>query len=54
MSNGKGDFFIMINKQVKKKLDLTRGQIVHLLIEKDNSKYGMEMPEEFKLVLIKL
>ena len=51
MSNGKGDFFIMINKQVKKKLDLTRGLIVHLLIEKDNSKYGMEMPEEFSELL---
>lgn len=47
MSDGKGGFFIMINKQLKKKLDLIQGQTVTLELEKDNSKYGMPMPEEF-------
>jgi len=52
MSDGKGQYFIMINKNNKKKLELVQEQIVELTLEKDNSKYGMEMPEELSELLL--
>jgi hypothetical protein len=42
----KGLWFIMLNKQVVKKLGLRPGDRVSLTIEKDQSEYGMPMPEE--------
>jgi len=52
MSDGKGEFFIMINKQNIKKQKLIQGQIVELILEKDNTKYGMKMPEELSELLL--
>ncbi|HKX83855.1 MAG TPA: YdeI/OmpD-associated family protein [Pyrinomonadaceae bacterium] len=47
----KGDYFITLNKQRRKTLNLDIGDSVTLEIEKDESKYGMPMPEEFAEVL---
>ena len=46
MPDGSGDFFININKENRKKLNLTLGESVTFQLEKDNSKYGMSVPEE--------
>ena len=44
-------FYIMVNKKRRTELGLEIGDIVDIEIEKDESKYGMTMPEEFKEVL---
>lgn len=47
-----GDFFyIMINKQRRVEAGLEVGDIVSVELEKDESKYGMPMPEELEEVL---
>jgi len=46
MPNGKTGWFININKEVRKKLTLEIGQMVDAKIQKDDSKYGLPMPEE--------
>ena len=47
----KGLWFIMLNKQVVKKLGLQLGDRVSITIEKDHSEYGMPMPEEMFVCL---
>ncbi len=44
-------YFILINQSLKKKLGLQLGESVQLKIEKDRSKYGMPMSEEFEACL---
>ncbi|MEL6843789.1 MAG: YdeI/OmpD-associated family protein, partial [Bacteroidota bacterium] len=46
MPDGKGNFFITISKEVRKKFDLEEGDKVELEIAPDNSEYGMPLPEE--------
>lgn len=45
-------WFIMLNQARCKKLRLVVGQAVNVHLEKDLSEYGMEMPEEFKEMLM--
>lgn len=40
------DFFILLNKEVRKKLGLRLGERLQLQLESDTSPYGMPMPEE--------
>ena len=47
----KGDYFITLSKQRRKELKLDIGDAVTVEIEKDESEYGMPMPEEFEEVL---
>lgn len=47
----RGDYFITLSKKLRTKLGLEPGAMVMLEIERDESKYGMEMPEEFAEVL---
>jgi hypothetical protein len=49
--NGKGEYCIGVSKVIRDKLRLEEGDTVSILIEKDTSKYGAQMPEEFKEVL---
>ena len=44
-------WYIMMNKANIKKLSLTEGDLVHLSIRKDDSKYGMPIPEELRSCL---
>lgn len=46
MHDGNGGFFITIQKALCKKLGIGLGEDIHIEISKDNSKYGMPMPEE--------
>lgn len=47
-----GDFFfINVNKEIRKKLKIKIGDSVTVEIKKDESKYGMPMPEEFAEIL---
>ena len=47
----KGDYFITLSKQLRQKLGVEVGDIVTIELSKDESKYGMPMPEEFGEVL---
>jgi hypothetical protein len=44
-------FYIMVNKLRRAELGLEVGQTVDIVLEKDESKYGMPMPEELEEVL---
>jgi len=45
------DYFITLSKKLRKKLGLEIGDLVTMEISKDESKYGMPVPEEFAEVL---
>lgn len=46
MPDGKGDYFILINKEICKQFDLEPDEQVTLEISPDDSEYGMPLPEE--------
>lgn len=48
MPNGDGTYFIMTNNEFRKKNKLQKGDSVLVKIEKDESKYGMWVPDFFK------
>jgi len=47
LSNGVGDHFIMINKEIRKKMALELGDNIEIILEDDESKYGMATTESF-------
>lgn len=51
LPTGTGDYFIMLNKARMKAFKLEIGMAIDICLEKDTSKYGMKMPEEFQEVL---
>lgn len=51
MPRGDGRFFININKEIRTKLKLLIGSSLDVELSPDESKYGMEMPEEFQVLL---
>lgn len=44
-------FYIIVNKTKRDALGIVADEIVDVLLEKDESKYGLPMPEEFEEVL---
>lgn len=51
MPAGKGVYFVNFSKQNAKKFKLKEGEILNIELIKDDSKYGMPMPEEFQELL---
>ena len=51
MPNGKGGFFINLNKEIRKKLALEVGDELKVNLRKDESKYGLPIAEEFEALL---
>lgn len=51
MPAGDRGWFLNLNKQLRKKLGLTIGDAVHVELEKDDSPYGMPLPEELAELL---
>ena len=51
MPKGDGSYFIMVNKSNRDKLKLTLGVAVKVSLKKDESEYGLPMPDEMKEVL---
>lgn len=47
----KENWFVMLNKQVFKKLNLPLNSVIEIKMIKDESEYGMPMPDEFREVL---
>jgi len=49
----KGDVrFLVINSEIRKKLNLVEGEKVDVKVEPETSEYGMPMPEELALMLV--
>jgi uncharacterized protein YdeI (YjbR/CyaY-like superfamily) len=48
MPQGKGDFFVNTNKELRKKAKLALGDKVDIQLEKDTTKYGMLLPKELE------
>ena len=51
MPKGDGTYFINVNKAIRKRLRLDLGSEVQVKLRKDESKYGLPMPEEFAELL---
>jgi hypothetical protein len=51
LSNGNGNFVISINKKNRDKLKLKSGMPIKVALRKDESEYGLPMPEEFEAIL---
>jgi hypothetical protein len=51
MPKGDGHFFININKKIRDKLRLQESSQVQVSLRKDESEFGLPMPEEFAEVL---
>lgn len=51
MSAGEGVYFINLNKKIRDQLGLKEGSRIRVMLEKDESEFGMPVPEEFKEVL---
>lgn len=51
MPKGEGRYFININKKLRDKLGLKIGSPVRVALRKDDSEYGLPMPEEFAELL---
>ena len=47
----KGLWFIMLNKKLKENLGLIVGSTAELTLEKDESEFGMPMPEEIQICM---
>lgn len=44
-------WFILVNKQLRQRLNLSEGDRVSVALEKDHSAYGHEMPEELQVLM---
>ena len=51
MPEGNGKWFVNFSKQNSKKYKLKEGQVLEIELIKDDSKYGIPMPEEFQELL---
>lgn len=49
--HGNSSFVITVNKKLRDKLDLKTGMTVDVRLQKDESEYGLPMPEEFAELL---
>lgn len=52
MPKGGGQFFINIGRRIRDESSLVQGQQLTVSIRKDDSDYGMEMPEELRELLL--
>ena len=51
MPSGSGEYIISVNKKKRDELGIRVGDIIAVELERDESKYGLPMPEEFREVL---
>lgn len=47
----KAYWYIMINRQIREKLQIDTDAIVSIQLEADQSEFGQEMPEEFEVLM---
>ena len=46
MSSGKATYMITLHKALRKKLRIELGNVLSVAVAKDNSEYGMDLPDE--------
>ena len=52
MPKGDGSYFINVNKEIRKKLNLGLGASANVVLTADKSKYGMPLPPEMEELLL--
>jgi hypothetical protein len=51
LPHGNGSYVVSVNKKLRSALGLSFGKAVHVSLRKDESKYGLPMPEEMEELL---
>ncbi|MEN2284095.1 YdeI/OmpD-associated family protein [Algoriphagus sp. SE2] len=51
LMKSKDYWYILINQEIRKAQRLETGDLISISLEKDNSEYGHELPEEFQVLL---
>lgn len=51
LPNGDEEFFILVNKKIRDTLRIQLNDTVSVSLRKDDSEYGLPMPDEFKAML---
>lgn len=51
LPNGAEEFFILVNKKIRDTLRIQLNDTVSVNLRKDDSEYGLPMPEEFRALL---
>lgn len=49
--DGTGNYYIVINKDIRKKLGIEVGDVLTVVLEKDTSKYGIKVPPVFNAMI---
>lgn len=52
MPLGDGNYYIIVNAELRRKLNIKLGDEVQIQMQKDRSEYGMPMPESLQEVLL--
>ncbi len=48
---GKNYWYILVNQDIRTKLNLQSDDILNITLEKDESEFGHELPEEFQVLM---
>ena len=51
LHRGPRTYLVTVNKKLRERLELTFGMKVDVQLRRDDSRYGLPMPEEFKVLL---
>lgn len=46
-----GEYFVLVNNQIRRKIGIDEGDTVEVKLEKDTSEFGHEVPESFEALL---
>lgn len=44
-------WYVLVNKELRNKLGINEGNTVEVLLEKDHTEFGHEVPEEFQVMM---
>ena len=51
LMNKEGEYYILVNMKLQQKIGKAEGEEVEVILEKDRSEYGHEVPESFEALL---
>jgi hypothetical protein len=44
-------WYVLVNKEIRNKLAVVDGDLIEVLLEKDHSQFGHDVPEEFQVMM---
>ncbi|EAZ82637.1 YdeI/OmpD-associated family protein [Algoriphagus machipongonensis] len=51
LMKGKNYWYLLINKELRNELNLEKGDVLSIHLERDYSEFGHDLPEEFQVLL---